>query len=91
MRQPAEITQESAASIAKWRMRELLEADKKLLSPQRMPMMKSFAMGQAIQADGGVDEIAKMLYALGIKLSIDKNNPDHKEWIRLGAVEIEQK
>lgn len=84
MRDPVEITRRSAASIAKWRMRTMLSEDK------NMPALKRFAMQQAVQDGGGVDEIADMLYAMGMKLSIDKNNPEHKSWIDGRAVDLEK-
>ncbi len=82
-RESVEITRDSAASIAKWRMKEMLDNDKNI------PALKRFAMQSAIHKGGGVDEIADMLYAMGIRLSIDKNNDEHKSWIEAGAVILE--
>ncbi len=91
MRSPVEITRDSAASIAKWRMKEMLKEDEKRPPSQRMPLLKKMAMQSAIQKGGGVDEIAEMLYSLGMKLSIDQNDEDHKAWISTGAVFVEKK
>ncbi len=80
MRSPVEITQRSAASIAKWRMQEIIDNDKS------MPGLKRFAMQQAVKEGGAVDEIAEMLYTLGIRLSVDQNDETHAEWIKIRAV-----
>lgn len=84
MRDPKEITKRSAASIAKWRMEQILADDKS------MPALKRFAMTQAIRKGGEVDEIAEMLYAMGIRLTVDSNNPEHKAWIDSSAVILEK-
>ncbi len=89
MRDPVEITKKSAASIAKWRMQMLIDADKKLPASRQMNMLKRFSMEQAILKGGPVDEIADMLYDLGIHLSIDKNNEEHASWIKANAVILE--
>ncbi len=81
-RDPAEITQDSAASIAKWRISELIEDDK-------FDGLTKFAMQQAIKDGGGVDEIAEILYTLGLKIAVDKNNPEHQDWIKKRAVVLE--
>lgn len=83
-RDPVEITRDSAAHIAKWRMKEMLAAD------QNMPLLKRMAMQQAVQKGGGVDEIADMLYAMGIRLSIDRNDDDHRAWIEAKVVFTEK-
>ncbi len=88
-RDPVEITKKSAASIAKWRMQMLLDEDDKLPSNKQMNMLKKFSMKQAILPGGPVDEIAAMLYDLGIHLSIDKNNEEHASWIKANAVILE--
>ncbi len=84
MRSPVEINQRSAASIAKWRMQQIIDTDKSL------SLLKKFAMEQAIKKGGGVDEIAEMLYGMGIRLSIDQNTPEHAEWISGGYVIVEK-
>jgi len=83
MREPAEITKDSAAYIAKWRIRTILESDKSI------GFVKKFAMEAAAKDGGGVDEIADVLYSLGLKLSIDMNNPVHKAWVEGRAVFLE--
>ncbi len=84
MRDSVEITKASAAYIAKWRMKEMIDSDKS------MDMLKRFAMSKAIEKGGGVDEIADMLYSMGIRLSIDRNDPDHRAWIENKAVILEK-
>lgn len=84
MRDSVEITKASAAHIAKWRIKEILDQDK------NMPLFKKMAMQSAIAKGGGVDEIADILYELGLKISIDKNNPDHKSWIDGKVVVLEK-
>ncbi len=84
MRNPAEISKKSAASIAKWRIKEVLETDKSIDPLTRI------GMKQALMDGGGVDQIANILYDLGLKISVDRNNKEHADWIKDGAVEIEK-
>ena len=83
MRNPVEITMKSAASIAKWRIKEILSAD------QTISAMERFAMSSSMADGGGVDKIAKILYDLGLKITIDKNNPEHKAWIDNNSVRLD--
>ncbi len=85
MRDPAEITQASAAYIAKWQIGQILKTD------QSLTMMEQFAMQQAIQKNGAVDKIAKILYDAGLKITVDKNHGDHRAWIDAKAVILEKK
>lgn len=85
MRDPVEITKGSAVNVATWRMKEILDSDK------NMPALKRFAMQAAIQKGGGVEEIAEILYAMGLRLTIDRNNPEHKSWIDARVVCLEAK
>ncbi len=78
MRKPVELTKESAASIAKWRMQQMI------LDPAT-PWLKRIALKSAISAGGGVDEVANILYAMGIRLTVDENNSEHKAWLDSGA------
>ncbi len=83
MRKPAEITKGSAISIAKWRIGDMLKNDK-------LNMIQKYTMGAALADGGGVDQIGNILYDLGLKLSIDTENPVHKSWLESGAVEIDE-
>lgn len=78
-RNPVEITEESAASIAKWRIKEMIDNGS-------MDFIKKMAMQSAIQKGGGVDEIARILYGMGLRLTVDKNNETHQKWIAARAV-----
>ncbi len=83
-REPIEITQASAVSIAKWRIKELLKTG-------NIPMFQRLGMQASLAQGGGVDQIGEMLYSMGIRLSIDGNNPEHFEWIKQGSVVVEKK
>ncbi len=83
-RDPVEITQDSASHIAKWRMREMMKEDK------NMDALKRFAMTKAVEKGGGVDEIANMLYSMGIRLTLDRNNAEHQSWIAANVVALEK-
>ncbi len=89
-RDPAEITRRSAAHIAKYLISEMIEADDKKPSRDRMPTLTNFALKAAIKDGGGIDEIAKILYDKGLYISIDKNSAEHKEWLDCGAAELEK-
>lgn len=84
MRNPAEITKESAAHIAKWRIKEILDEDK------NMPLLERMAMQSAIQKGGGVDKIADILYDLGLRISVDQDSEEHAAWIKGGVVVLEK-
>lgn len=84
MRSPVEISKASAANIAKWRIREIMADDK------NMPLFRRMAMQSAVQDGGGVDEIAAILYDLGLRISIDQNNAEHAAWINGGVVALEK-
>lgn len=79
-RKPAEISQESAAHIAKCRMQEMLK-------DPAMPMMKR--MGMQMGINSGADEIAEILYDMGVRLSIDLNDPAHAQWVKDESVILE--
>lgn len=76
-RSPVEINQTSACSLAKWRIQQRLKG--------KVGFMEQVMLQQAIKDGGAVDEIAQMLYDMGIRLSIDKDNPEHKAWLDQGA------
>lgn len=79
-RQSVEITRESAAHIAKWKIKQILDQKDNGLS-----MMQKMAMGVALQDGGGVDQIAGILYGSKIHLALDINDPEHKSWLDSGA------
>lgn len=81
-RVPAEITKGSAAHIAKCRIQEMLDHDE-------LDIIKRFALKSAIKDGGGVDEIATILWDLGLHMTVDTNNPTHQQWITDGAVVLE--
>lgn len=83
-RDSADITQASAANIAKYLIEEQMKDDPK------MPMLTRITLQTAIQPGNGVDQIAEILYSMGLKISIDKNNPDHMDWVSGGAAELEK-
>ncbi len=82
MRRPAEITRDSAVGIAKWRIGDLAK------DPD-VSMMQKFWMTSALAKGGVVEQIGNILYDLGLKLSIDQDNPEHAQWIKDGAVELD--
>lgn len=84
MRDPADITKRSAINVAKSRIEEILAED------QNMGTMARIAMKSAIQPGGGLYQIADMLYDMGLRISIDKNNPEHQDWLKIRAVELEK-
>lgn len=83
MRAPVEITKESAVYIAKYFVGEQAKKETNFI--------RKFALNSSLEPGGGIDQIADMLYGLGIKLSIDKSNTDHVEWLRSGAAVEDKK
>lgn len=75
MRDPAEITRTSAVNIAKWRIQDMLDTDKSL------SMMQAFALRTALADGGAIEQIADILYDCGLKITVDKNNPTHQDWL----------
>lgn len=80
-RSPVEITQESAAWLAKQRLEQMLPT---------LSAVKAFVVKQSIKDGGTIDEIAKILYELGLKITIDNNNEEHKQWVADGVVELDK-
>lgn len=83
-RESADITQASASNIAKYLIEEQVKNDRK------MPTFTKMALQAAIQPGNAVDQIAEILYDMGLKISVDKNNNEHKEWLASGAAELEK-
>ncbi len=81
MRECVEITKESAAHVAKYFVKQQAQAETDFL--------RKMAMTSAVQDDGAIDQIANLLYDMGIKLSIDKSNPEHARWLADGAAVAE--
>lgn len=73
-----EIDKASAVSLAKWRIQQVID-------DPTTGMLRRFALKTALKPGGGVDEIASMLYDMGIRLSIDSGNPVHAQWLANGA------
>ncbi len=91
MRDPAEITKKCAASIAKWRIGEMLaELERTSGTFDLQATLRKVALKTAVAPGGGIDEIADVLYGMGLKLTIDKNNPVHQKWIEGGAIILEE-
>lgn len=72
-REPCEIHKDSAKTLAKWHIENVV-------IPQSS-FGKRIILQAAIAKGGAVDEIVDMLDGMGIKLSIDKSNPQHKTWL----------
>lgn len=77
-RSGVEINKDSAVSLAKWRIKQVID-------DKSTSLLRRFALIQSMKPGGGVDEIAGMLYDMGIRLSIDANNEQHAQWIETGA------
>ncbi len=75
MRDSVDITKKSAVNIAKWRISELLKTG-------RFGVFESTALKMALANGGAVEQIADILYECGLKISVDKNDPDHQLWLK---------
>ncbi len=80
-RDPVEINQTSAANLAKWRIGEMLKELEGKSSFNLQVTLRKVALNAALAPGGGIDEIATVLYGMGLRLTVDKNNPQHKFWI----------
>ena len=76
-RNPVEIDKKSAINIAKWRIGEKAKTEKDFVTKMMLQT--------ALQPGGGVEQIAEILYGMGVRLSIDRNDPDHASWLSTGA------
>lgn len=84
-RDPVEINQASAEYLAKCRIKQML-ADPNA----KLDFIKRMALKASLEDDGPVDQIADMLWGMGLRMTVDKNNPDHKTWIETGVVFLEK-
>lgn len=81
MRESVEITKSSAIYVAKHFVGEATKDE--------TDFFRKLAMSSAVQPGGAIEQIADLLYEMGIKLSIDKSNPDHQQWLANGAAVAE--
>ncbi len=82
MRNPAEITKESAIHVVKVKIGLMLK-DKRLSLLQRLPLE------MAMKPDGPIEQVADILWGEGLAISIDKNSTKHQDWLARGVVELE--
>ena len=84
MREPAEITKESAIHIVKCKIRMMLKNNK-------YGILERIPLEMALKDDGPIEQVAEILWGEGLSITVDLNDKKHKEWLANGVVELDEK
>ncbi len=82
MRSDARITRDSVVHLSKERINAMIK-------DPATPFLQKTTLGMGLRA-GAVEQIADMLFAMGLRITVDKNSPQHQQWIASGAVQLEK-
>ena len=82
MRLDARITKTSAIHLGK-------ERTKAIIADPKTDAGRKFRLGMGLNG-GAVEELVEILFSMGLRVTVDKNSPDHQKWIASGAVALEK-
>lgn len=82
MRSDARITKDSVIHLSKERIKAIIKDPK-------TAGMERFTLSMGLN-NGAVEQIANMLFDMGLRITVDKNSADHQRWIASGAVTLEK-